>query len=99
MKKVIVTVKDTVAEIFNDCRVEINAASAIRAFSQGVKDSPHKDDYSLYIIGEMDMDTGVITPCEPMRIHSGHDVKKQIDAVTPDGMLDPETPVKAGGTK
>lgn len=80
MEKVIVSVKDNVAEIFNDPRVEINAASAIRAFSLSVKETPHKDDYSLYIVGEFDSKNGQIKPCEPQRIYSGHDVK--IDNVT-----------------
>ena len=75
MKKVIISVKDNVAEMFNDPRVEINAGSAIRAFSQSVQDSPHKDDFSLYVIGEFDTDTGMCEPCEPVRIYTGHDIK------------------------
>ena len=75
MKKLVISVKDNVAEMFNDPRVEVNAASAIRAFTLSVKESPHKDDYSLYLLGEMDTNTGMLTPCEPQRIYSGHDVK------------------------
>jgi hypothetical protein len=81
MKKVLVCVKDNVAEIFHDIRCEINVASAIRAFSQSVQDSPHKDDYSLYLVGEMDTTNGTIYPGskdshnDPVRIYSGHDVK------------------------
>lgn len=75
MLKVIVCVKDNVAEIFNDPRVEINSASAIRAFTESVKDATHKDDYSLYQIGTFDTDNGNVIPNEPLRLYSGHDVK------------------------
>ena len=43
MLKILISVKDTVAEIFNDPRAEINTASAIRSFSMSVSKSPHKD--------------------------------------------------------
>lgn len=75
MKKLMISVKDNVSELFADPRVEINAASAIRAFTASVKESPHKDDYSLYVVGEFDVNNGNIAPCEPQRIYSGHDVK------------------------
>lgn len=78
MKKVIISVKDTVAEIFNDPRVEINAASAIRAFTNSIESSKSKDDFSLYIIGEFDTNNGEVYPSEPTRIYSGHDVKSKI---------------------
>lgn len=75
MLKVIVSVKDVVSEMFHDPRAEVNVASAIRAFAESVKDSPHKDDYSLYQIGTMDTNNGTITANEPVRISSGHDVQ------------------------
>ena len=75
MLKIIVSVKDVIADIFNDPRSEINAASAIRAFEHSVKESPHKDDYSLYQIGTMDTCNGTITANEPVRLCTGHDVK------------------------
>lgn len=79
MKKVIIAIKDTIAEVFHDPRIEINVPSAIRAFTDGVKDSPHKDDFSMYIIGEFDTQKGEITPQEPTRIYSGHDVTANIN--------------------
>jgi hypothetical protein len=81
MKKVMVCVKDTVSEIFHDIRCEVNTASAIRSFSASLQDSPHKDDYQLYLVGEQDQNNGKIEPCDPVRIYSGHDVK--INNVTP----------------
>lgn len=78
MIKVIVSVKDTVAEIFNDARMEVNIASALRAFNEAVKDSPHKDDYAMYQVGTFDTNTGVIIPNEPVRLCSGHDVKTPV---------------------
>jgi hypothetical protein len=77
MLKIVVSVKDTIAEVFHDPHTEINSATAIRAFSASIKESPHKDDYSLYQIGTFDTQTGVLTPNEPLRIHSGHDVSAE----------------------
>lgn len=87
MIKVLVSVKDEIAEVFNDPRAEINAASAIRAFSHSVKESPNKDDFTLYIVGEIDTRNGVINGNKdnegkyPIRIYSGHDVLKSEKAV------------------
>jgi len=74
MKKVIISVKDTVAEIFNDPRVEINSASAIRAFTHSIEDNKNKDDFAMYYLGEFDTSNGEIKPSEPVKIYSGHDV-------------------------
>ncbi len=74
MNKVIISVKDTIAEIFNDPRVEINAASAIRAFTNSIQDNKNKDDFTLYIVGEFDTQNGEVTPCDPVKIFTGHDV-------------------------
>jgi len=74
MKKVVISVKDTVAEIFNDPRVELNTASAIRAFTHSIEDNKNKDDFVMYMLGEFDPINGEITPCEPVKIYSGHDV-------------------------
>jgi len=77
MLKIIISVKDTVSEVFNDPRVEVNAASAIRAFSHSVQDTPHKDDFVLYQIGIFETTNGTVKPNEPIRLFSGHDVQKQ----------------------
>ena len=80
MLKIIISVKDTISEIFNDPRVEVNTASAIRAFTQTIKDSPHKDDFVLYQVGTFNTQNGEVQKGEPIKIHSGHDVK--VDNVT-----------------
>jgi hypothetical protein len=74
MEKVIVCVRDNIAEIFHDVRCEVNTASAIRAFEQSVKESPHKNDYALWLVAHQDTTTGEIKPCEPVRIYSGTEV-------------------------
>jgi len=83
MKKVIISVKDTVAEIFNDPRVEINTASAIRAFTHSIEDNKNKDDFTMYLLGEFDPINGEIKPCDPVKIYTGHDVSanQEIKAV------------------
>ena len=80
MLKILISVKDNIAEIFNDPRAEINVPSAIRSFSMSVSDSPHKDDFTLYQIGTFDTNNGNVEFHEPIRIYSGHDVK--VDNVT-----------------
>jgi len=77
MKKVIISVKDTVAEVFNDPRVEVNAGSAIRAFTNSIQGNKNKDDFTLYIVGEFDTQNGEVEPCDPVKIYSGHDVKTE----------------------
>lgn len=79
MLKTIIALKDTVAETFLDPRTEINTASAMRTFRQSVQDHPNKDDFALYQIGMFDTDKGEILACEPIRIMSGHEVKKLPD--------------------
>lgn len=84
MLKIVISVKDTIADIFNDPRVEINAASAIRSFTASVKESPHKDDFALYQIGIFDTSDGSIKPNDPVRLFTGHDVKPTISSITPE---------------
>jgi len=78
MLKVIISVKDTVAEVFNDPRVEINTASAIRAFTHSIEGNKNKDDFVMYKIGEFNTHNGEIETCEPTKIYSGHDVRPDI---------------------
>ena len=75
MIKVIVSVRDKKSEVFNDIHVEINAASAIRAFEMSVKEAPYKDDYVLYQVGTFDTNNGQVTPNEPIQLYTGLDVK------------------------
>jgi hypothetical protein len=82
MKKAMVCVKDTVSELFLDIRCEVNTASAIRSFTASLQDSPHKDDYQLYLVGYQNQNNGLIEPCDPVRIYSGHDVKIKTNNLT-----------------
>ena len=70
------TIYDTVSEVFNKPFADINDASAIRAFSESVKDQPHKNDYILYHIGGFDDNSGMIT-CDkaPLKLKTGFEVK------------------------
>lgn len=89
MLKILVSVKDNVAQVFNDPHPETNVATAIRSFTASAKDQPHKDDFALYQIGVFDTDNGSIKPNEPIRIYSGHDVKLEtMESITPEMQVD-----------
>lgn len=78
MKLKIYSIYDTVAQVFNKPFTDINDATAIRAFSQSVMESPHKNDYQLYNLGEYTDHDGAIVPYEPVRIYTGFDVKNNV---------------------
>lgn len=89
MIKIIVSIRDNVAEIFNDPRVEINVQSAIRAFTETIKDHPHKDDFTMYQIGAMDTNTGDILANEPIKLITGMDVKtNNVSSITPEMQIE-----------
>lgn len=67
---------DKTAEMFLDPRAEVNNATAIRGFSQGVADVPHKNDLELWHVGDYDVNNGSITPCQN-KIYTGFDVQSQ----------------------
>jgi len=70
------TIYDTVSEVFNKPFADINDASAIRAFSESVKDQAHKNDYVIYHIGGFDDNSGQITADKaPLKLKSGFEVK------------------------
>ena len=72
------TIYDTVAEVFNKPFADINDASAIRSFSESVKDQAHKNDYVLYHIGGFDDNSGQITADKaPLKLKSGFEVKNE----------------------
>ena len=71
------SIRDTLAEIFNQPFCEINNATAIRAFSSAMLEKPNKDDYILCHIGTYDDLTGQHTVNEPVKIFSGLDVRKE----------------------
>ena len=77
MKQEIYSIRDNVAEVFNKPFFDHNNATAIRSFTASIQDQPHKDDYSLYLIGCFDDSNGDIQRYkEPTRILSGLDVKR-----------------------
>lgn len=88
MLKILVSVKDNVADVFNDPHVEINTATAIRSFTASAENQPHKDDFSLYQIGIFDTDNGSIKPNEPIRIMTGHDVKVKASSISMEQQVD-----------
>ena len=71
---------DKVSHVFNPPIQEVNDASAIRAFIQSVKDSPHKNDYELWKLGEFDNNDGQIYPgikdsqTSPVKLYTGLDI-------------------------
>ena len=79
MKIVMYTIYDTVAEVFNKPFTAHNNADASRAFTQSFGDGgqSNKDDYVLYRIGEYNDATGEITPCLPLKVLSGFDIKQE----------------------
>jgi hypothetical protein len=80
-KKILVGLRDNVAECFTNFFYEKNSGTAIRAFSESVKDSPHKDDYSIWLLGEVNEQDGSVSSFEPTRIFSGLDVKKETTVI------------------
>ena len=83
-KLIIVSVRDNVAEIFNKPHTEINVASAIRSFTLSLKDEPQRGDYTMYKIGELDQNTGIITPeVTPVQLMSGFELKADLENSEP----------------
>lgn len=74
MKRPIYSIRDKVAGIFNKPFVEVNDASAIRAFSNAAAADPNKDDYELYSLGVLDDNSGVISEVDAKRIYTGLEV-------------------------
>lgn len=71
------SIYDVVAEVFNKPFTELNAASAIRAFTGAMKDNENRNDYQLIHIGEFDELNGTITPNNPVKIFTGFDIKSE----------------------
>ena len=81
MIKIIVSIYDKTAELFNDPRQEVNTASAIRAFEDTVKEHPHKNDFVLYQLGAFDSCKGTILPNEPLKICSGFELSNSAEVI------------------
>lgn len=76
----IVAVHDAALACFLNPFVVPHIGGAIRSFMDEAKnpESPvhkHPEDYDLYLIGDYDTDTGMITPQVPMQIASATDAK------------------------
>lgn len=79
MKLSIYSVYDTVARVFNKPFTEINDGTAIRVFTQSVKENENKNDYTLYHLGEYFDHNGSIDPIkDPVKIYSGFDVNDNV---------------------
>lgn len=76
MKTSFYSIYDNVAQVFNKPFMEINNATAIRAFTDSLEKEKHKNDYTLFHLGELDDQNGEITPCDvPIKILTGFDIK------------------------
>lgn len=78
MEKIIVSVGDNVANVFNDPMVAVNVASAIRSFVDGVVEHKHKDDFVLYKVGVFDTTTGEITANTPVKLITGIEIQNKV---------------------
>ena len=75
MKKIIVAVRDVKLEAFMSPFTVETKALALRVFGDAVNDgkspvSQHPEDFDLYQLAEVALDTGVIVPNSPI-IHLG----------------------------
>lgn len=77
------SIYDKVSNVANKPFVEVNDASAIRAFIDSGKRSPYIIDYELLKVGTFNQDNGELVPLSPVRIYSGLDAKKKLDDVLP----------------
>lgn len=75
--KNIYSVRDNLGENFNDPFPHINNATAIRDFQSGMEKNPNKEDFTLYHIGKVDLDTGELTGVDPIKIYSGLDMRNE----------------------
>lgn len=71
MKKVIVAIRDTKLNAFMNPFVADTRPVALRAFSDAVADakcpvSQHPEDYDLYVLAEVDITDGTVTPVTPI---------------------------------
>lgn len=78
MKQNLYSVFDTIAQVFKQVITSHNDGTAQRDFCEAFKDHPHKNDYTLYRIGEFTDHDGVIKSLEnPIKIQSGFEIGKE----------------------
>lgn len=82
MNLILVAVKDTAVDAFQPGIHVVRArGEALRNFTDAVNDNnnkalhQHATDFELWILGELDDNTGIITP-KPERLARGTDVKQ-----------------------
>lgn len=80
--KVIVALKDTAARVFGTPFFVQATAQAVRSLRDEVnsKESTsdvnrHPDDFELYMVGEFDEDSGVVTSIEPRLVSRAKDLR------------------------
>lgn len=85
MKQLLIAVRDAKAEFFSAPMVVRTRGEAIRSFSdavntEGTQFHGHAEDFSLFLLGALDVLTGVITPeIQPLSIVTGLDVLRTVD--------------------
>ena len=62
MKRKVYSVRDDLAEVFNNPFLSINDDTAKRDFMQGAMESNIKNDIALYCIGEFNDNSGLLVP-------------------------------------
>lgn len=70
MKQPLVAIEDNFEGFYQPRRV-MNINGAIRDFRVLCQDNPKKDDLKLWHIGEMDTETGEISPIRPVLLEKG----------------------------
>lgn len=68
---ILVSILDKVAGVHNPPTVHHNIGVALRSIADGVKAderlASNADDYSIWLVGEFDQDSGVVSPEVPPR--------------------------------
>lgn len=85
--KVLCSVHDTCSKVWSDPMAVVNAASAIRSFTDAVNGresdlSNHPEHFMLYKIGTFHPDQGIVVPDEPECLVRAIDVKNVLDDFT-----------------
>lgn len=78
MKLRVYSIYDSVAQVFNRPFTEINDGTAIRSFNQNAASQPHKNDYTLFRLGEFVDHSGMLIPEKaPVKVITGFEVEAQ----------------------
>ncbi len=85
MKQELYCIYDTVAEVFNKPFTAFNRAAAEREFITAINEHPHKNDFTLYYIGDFNDASGQIDKATPKRILSAMEIK-DTEEVAPDSL-------------